>query len=290
MSNSHIEHPNSIVRYILFLRAQDLSIERAEKLALTFTQLWKSDPEEAKQKINEYVSSWSQVLLILQVLNSGLNKVAINRTHPGLYTFIISLIVTQFIIEWNNRQTTDTKSDTESNTESNIESDTESDTKSEQRSYPDLTIINKDWNDFTPRLEIYNDDEFDNIDFFHWYAPHKHYKSGGDSFDASDHRNFTREFLSILHDMMKITNQTEQDKGRRYCKMLTDIAIKNNRPVWWKYHRFSYSQILTEYKKSNSYWFEIMYNRVEKKLTDNSNIICLPNHIIEQICQFLIFI
>ena len=286
MSNSHTEHPNSIVRYILFLRAQDLSIERAEKLARAFTQLWASDPKEAKQKINEYVSSWSQVLLILQVLNSNLNKVVINRTHPGLYTFIISLIATQFITEWNNRRTTD------------IKSDTESDTESEQRSYPDLTIINKDWDEFRPCLEIYN--YMDYIEIFHWCALHKHYKSGGESFDDSDHRNFTREFLSILHDMMKITNQTDQDKGIRYCKMLTDIAIKSNRPVWWKYHRFSNSQILTEYKKSNSYWFEIMYNRlywfeimynsVGKTLSDDTNIMCLPNCIIERICQFLIFL
>jgi len=286
MSNSHIEHPDPIIRYILFLRAEDLSIERAEKLARAFTQLWMSDPEEAKQKINEYVSSWSQVLLILQVLNPSLNKVAINRTHPGLYMFIISLIVSQFITEWNNRQTTDIKSVS----------------KSDQRYYPDLTIINKDWNDFTPPLEIYNYNDFDNIEFynnddfnkiefFHWRAPLKHYKSGCDSFDSLGHRNFTREFLSILHDMMKITNQTDQDKGIWYCKMLTEIAIKKgNCSVWWRYHRFSNSQILTEYKKSNSYWFEIMYNRVEKTPTDNSNIICLPNCIIERIRQFLIFL
>ena len=278
MDNSHSKHQNSIVQYISFRRAQDLSIERAEKLAFAFTQLWMSDPEEAKQKINEFVSSWSQVLLILQVLNENLHKGYIDSTHPGLYTFIISLIVTQFITEWINRQTS----------ESDSKSDSDSDSESEFKPtpYPEFKIINPDWNNNKPTLEIWDDDYF--VYFFHWNDTYPHYKSNGHSLDDMDHRNFTREFLKILHDMMKAINQTEGIEHNMYFIMLRNIAIKSDRPVWWKYHRFSYSQILTEYKKSNSYWFEIMYNRSEKKPTDSTNIMCLSNDIIERIYKFLI--
>lgn len=279
MDKSQSKH-NSIVQHISFLREQDLSIERAEKLAFAFTQLWMSDPEEAKQKINEFVSSWSQVLLILQVLNENLHKGYIDNTHPGLYTFIISLIVTQFITEWINRKTS------ESDSKSDSDSDSDSDSEFKPTPYPELKIINPDWNNNKPTLEIWDDDYF--VYFFHWNDTYTHYKSNGHSLDDMDHRNFTREFLKILHDMMKATNKTEGIEHNMYFTMLRNIAIKSNRPVWWKYHRFSYSQILTEYKKSNSYWFEIMYNRSEKKPTDSTNIMCLSNDIIERIYKFLI--
>ena len=242
------------------------------------------DPEKAKEKINEFVSSWSQVLLILQVLNENLNKVCINRTHPGLYTFIISLIVSQFITEWNNRQTLDSDSESES----------ESETEFKPSPYPELKSINPDWYTSKPNLKIFIDS--DSVTFFHWNDTLKRYGSIGHptypypchSLDDLDNRNFTEEFLKILYDMMKATNQTKCVEHNMYFKMLRDIAIKDERPVWWKYHLFSDSQILTEYKKSNSYWFEIMYNRSEKKPTDSTNIMCLSNDIIERIYKFLI--
>jgi len=90
--------------FIKELKNKKITEENARTIANVFIEIWHKNQVLAiqlvTQLINKYKNSSCLLLLILQILDEDLIKWKINSKCIGLYEFILTVLVNQFITEW----------------------------------------------------------------------------------------------------------------------------------------------------------------------------------------------
>jgi len=90
--------------YFIKLKNKKITEENARTIANVFIEIWRENQVLAiqlvTQLINKYKNLSCLLLLILQILDEDLIKWKINSKCIGLYEFIVTVLVNQFITEW----------------------------------------------------------------------------------------------------------------------------------------------------------------------------------------------
>jgi len=90
--------------YSIEYKKKKTTEKNAKAIADELINIWCEKPDLVRELytnvINKYKNTASLFLLVLQVLDEDLNEREINATCMGLYEFILTMLVNQFITEW----------------------------------------------------------------------------------------------------------------------------------------------------------------------------------------------